>query len=80
MRWEKNINFEVGLNCSHFPKWCNMVQYGAKTNHLEHLGDHGPEMIQNCTKTDHMEHVGGHGPEMIRNGTQTNTLELLNDL
>ena len=29
-----------------------MVQYGIKTDHLEHLGDHGPEMIQNGIEDD----------------------------
>ena len=24
-----------------------MLQYGSKTDYLEHLGDHGPELIQN---------------------------------
>ena len=52
MRWETNVNFEVGANCPHFPKWSKMVQYGIKTDHLEHLGDHGPEMIQNGIEDD----------------------------
>ena len=52
MRWETNVNFEVGANCPHFPKWSKMVQYDIKTDHLEHLGDHGPEMIQNGIEDD----------------------------
>ena len=52
MRRETNVYFEVGANCPHFPKWSKMVQYGIKTDHLEHLGDHGPEMIQNGIEDD----------------------------
>ena len=46
-----------------------MIRNGTKTDHLEHLGDLGPEIIQNGTRTDHLEYLGGLSPEMSRFGS-----------
>ena len=42
-----------------------MIRNGTKTDHLEHLGDLGPEIIQNGT----LEYLGGLSPEMSRFGS-----------
>ena len=41
-----------------------MVQYGTETNHLEHPGDHGPEIIQNSIADDNPGPFKRHPPRV----------------